>query len=155
MDKQEVLGLLRSDVEAFNAYRRDNPKDAIDLSGADLQGSSLERAALGDAILQGANLRGANLVKANMAGANLRGADLREADLTDSTLHRADLSGADLRGAVVGGLTGAGRMCLHPSCFENVVMDQSHLEAALSVLNRNAHWEIRYEIVPRSAAGTD
>lgn len=150
--REQWLQVLLTDVEAFNQWRRDNPKEPIDLEARDLSGASLAHASLGDANLRRANLRDANLTRANLAGANLQEADLRQADLTDATLHRVDLTGADMRGAKVGGLVGEGRICLHPTCFQNVLYDREQLEGVLDVLNRNAGWHIRYELVPK---GTD
>lgn len=153
MQRDEWLQLLRRDVAAFNEYRKANPKEPLDLSGADLTQTDLVHAYLADADLRGATLAEARLVKANLSSANLQGANLQRADLTDATLHRADLSGADLRGARVGGLVGDGRICLHPTCFENVRYDRAHLEAVLAVLNRNSDWQITYELVPKEGQG--
>lgn len=121
---RKEVGLLKTDVQAWNAWRRDNPDagkhlfgaslsgadlrgaDLVgatlrgaDLRGADLRGASLRRANLREADLSGADLRGALLYRANLNRATLEGADLREAELERVFLNRADLSGADLRGA--------------------------------------------------------
>ncbi len=151
MDKDQWLELLTGDVTAFNDYRKANAKEPVDLSGADLSARVLERANLSDVNLEGANLTGANLVRANLSGANLRAANFRRADLTESVLHRADMTQADFRGAKVGGLFGAGRICMHPTCFEQVLYDREQLEDVLAVLNRNQSWQIRYEIVAKPA----
>lgn len=63
MEKQELIGLLNSDIAEFNKRR---PAGYINLSGANLLGANL----------LGANLSGANLFGANLSGANLSGADL-------------------------------------------------------------------------------
>ena len=151
MNKEEWLQLLRTDVAAFNEYRKANPKEAVDLSQVDLSNAQLQGAYLADANLAEATLVEADLNHANLGGANLQRADLRHADMTNVTLHRSDLTGADLRAAKVGGLVGDGRMCLHPTCFENVLFDKAQLEGALEVLNRNAAWRIKYELVPKDA----
>jgi uncharacterized protein YjbI with pentapeptide repeats len=59
MKKEDALALLRggqSDIEAFNAYRAENPGWRPDLAGADLR----------EAILTGTDLRGADLHRAIM-----------------------------------------------------------------------------------------
>ena len=153
MQRQGWVQLLLNDVTAFNEYRRTNAKEPVDLSQADLSKADLEHAFLVEANLEGTTLAEANLANANLSGANLRGADLQRANLTDATLHRADLTGADLRGARVGGWLGEGRICMHPTCFENVLFDEAQLREVLGVLNRNAAWQIRYELIPKGARG--
>jgi hypothetical protein len=124
MVDEEHLALIREGVDAWNAWRRENPdireanlREAnlreADLREADLRGANLSGADLRGADLLKANLREANLLKANLSGANLsgadlRGADLRGADLLKANLLKADLSeadllGADLRGADLSG----------------------------------------------------
>ena len=71
MNKEKLIQLLKTDVAAFNTYRRETEFAPIDLTRA--------------------NLRGANLKGADLTRTNLKGADLTRADLT-----RADLEGADL-----------------------------------------------------------
>ena len=119
MKKESLLELLKSDVVAFNEFRRNNPETEINLSyanlshanlshanlrGANLRGANLSGADLRDANLSYANLRDANLSYANLRGANLRGADLHDANLIranlrDADLHDANLSDADLHDA--------------------------------------------------------
>jgi uncharacterized protein YjbI with pentapeptide repeats len=66
MANDEHVAILKKGVDAWNAWRDENP-----LSRADLLRANLSRA----------NLREADLFVANLSGANLRGADL-EAELT-------------------------------------------------------------------------
>ena len=66
MNKEDLIQLLKTDVDAFNAHRRETEFTPIDLTDA-------------------------NLTDADLTGAKLTRADLRGADLTD-----ADLTGADL-----------------------------------------------------------
>jgi uncharacterized protein YjbI with pentapeptide repeats len=94
MANKEHLARLKQGVEAWNAWRREDPTIQPDLSRARLSGARLPGANLRGADLPGANLRGAHL-----SGANLRGADLDVADLSGADLSGADLSGADLSGA--------------------------------------------------------
>ncbi|MCB1925060.1 MAG: toll/interleukin-1 receptor domain-containing protein [Gammaproteobacteria bacterium] len=75
------LSLLREGVDAWNAWRRQNPDERPRLRRADLGGAVLS---------------GANLVSAQMGGANLRGADLSDADLTSANLSGVDCGGANL-----------------------------------------------------------
>ena len=130
MDKQELLQLL-SDVAQFNQFRRDNPREPIDLSNT--------------------NLRGQDLSGADLNAANLRGADLRGANLSGVNLHRAILDDADLRGADLGDLFDPARrrVCLHPSMFQGVHYDREQMEAMLEILNSNHDWQIRYQLVPK------
>ena len=154
MEQDQWMHLLREDIPAFNEYRKANPKEPVDLRGADLSGAQLVHANLVEVDLQGASLVETNLARANLSGANLRDANLERADLTDATLHRADLTGADLRGARLGAWVGEGRVCLHPMCFEQVHYDKGQLEAVIDMLNRNASWQIRYELVWKGVSGT-
>jgi uncharacterized protein YjbI with pentapeptide repeats len=80
------VSLLKQGVELWNDWRRRNPDDRPDLSGALLNGANLS----------GANLARANLTRANLSGAKLTKADLREVDLGRAKLTRANLAGANL-----------------------------------------------------------
>ena len=61
MNKEDLIQLLKTDVAAFNAYRRETEFAPIDLT---------------DAILTDADLRGANLTAAILRGAILTDGDL-------------------------------------------------------------------------------
>jgi Pentapeptide repeats (8 copies) len=79
---REQYSRLQSGVDAWNAWRKANPRvNLVDLSAADLRGANLT----------GADLHGANLTGAQLGGANLTGANLFGADLTGADLDRADL----------------------------------------------------------------
>ncbi|MCP3961202.1 MAG: hypothetical protein GY719_25425 [bacterium] len=124
MPDQHQLSILREGVEAWNLYRRKNPKSKInfananlrganlrgadlgsafrgefafysDLSGADLQKAELSCASLKNAKLVRANLRGANLNRANLSGANLIGADLSSSDLSMADFRHVYLANSD------------------------------------------------------------
>ena len=119
------LEQLLQGVDAWNAWRQQEPSLAPDLGGADLAGANLSGANLSrtdfiaaklmEANLAGANLSGANLGRANLSGANLsavttsfgaadlRGANLSGTDLSAANLYGVQLSGADLSGAQLGG----------------------------------------------------
>ena len=76
MNKEDLIQLLKTDVAAFNAYRRETEFAPIDLTDANLRGANL----------RGANLTGANLTDANLTDADLTHANLRGADLDFSSL---------------------------------------------------------------------
>jgi uncharacterized protein YjbI with pentapeptide repeats len=100
MSDKKQLDLLRSGVEAWNAWRRENADALIVcLSEADSSWPSLSHPDLRGADLSGADLRGADLSQAHLKAADLRGADLSAADLSGADLGAADLGGASLRGA--------------------------------------------------------
>ena len=104
MNKEELIQLLKTDVAAFNTYRRETEFAPIDLTGTNLTGTNLTGTNLTCAYLRGADLtdadlRGANLEDANLTDADLTCAYLRDADLTDANLRGADLTRANLRGA--------------------------------------------------------
>jgi uncharacterized protein YjbI with pentapeptide repeats len=104
MANDEHVALLKQGVDAWNAWRDENPKVVPDLSGANLMkenlvGANLSEADLSDANLREANLREADLFLANLSGANLRGADLSGTNLSWAQLMRANLSGTNLSGA--------------------------------------------------------
>jgi uncharacterized protein YjbI with pentapeptide repeats len=101
MANPDHIAQLKKGVEAWNAWREDNPDIRPDLSQANLGGADLGGANLSKAYLAGANLSGVNLSKAYLAGANLndanlKGANVRGADLVSATLLRANLNTADL-----------------------------------------------------------
>jgi uncharacterized protein YjbI with pentapeptide repeats len=97
MANEEHLALLKHGVETWNEWRKNNPTQHVDLSGASLPGANLDKAKLSEANLTGANLGGANLYLANLRRANLNKADLRSANLGKSNLRGASLRGANLR----------------------------------------------------------
>ncbi len=113
MANQEQLALLKSGVEAWNAWRAAHPDIAIDLREADLNGASLvqanllkahlDHAQLGGADLTAAQLFGAQLASANLNAAKLDGADLGWANLSGASMLSAELNGADLSCALLAG----------------------------------------------------
>jgi uncharacterized protein YjbI with pentapeptide repeats len=86
MADKEQFELLMRDVDAWNRWRRDNPKVKPDLAWAVMRGANLSLA----------NLSWAQLREADLVLANLRGADLRHADLSGANLVGARLMGVDL-----------------------------------------------------------
>src|SRR4051812_26952078 len=87
MANEEHVARLKQGVDAWNAWRRENPGERPRLSGA---------------ILNGAILRWANLSTADLNGTILNGADLRGAILNGAKLRGADLTGAMLSRTVFG-----------------------------------------------------
>jgi len=109
MAKQEQVEILKSGVQEWNQWRRNNNKEIIDLSSTNLRFSNLIYANLNSANLHhsclvranlvGANLMGARLNKANLFGADLMGAHLNGVDLSGANLDSADLYNVNLIGA--------------------------------------------------------
>ncbi len=122
MGHDVLSDLLNWDAEAWNHWRRSNPRVLIDLhganlhkadlsgrdlSGADLQGAVMSKARLLHTDFTGANLSRANASRAvarsaNFTGARLVNADLSMADLRKALFDHAELNLADLRGAKLG-----------------------------------------------------
>jgi Protein kinase domain/Pentapeptide repeats (8 copies) len=124
-DPKHLRFLISSSYEELRAWRKNNPKDVLDLIGADLSladmsdaplagmadfsladlsRATLRRADLSEVTFTRANmtdvdLRGAILILADMARVDLRGSDLRGADLSFANLERGNLAHADLTGA--------------------------------------------------------
>lgn len=100
MADKEHFELAMRDVNAWNKWREENPKEKPDLSfavmrGADLMLANLAGAILCEADLVLANLRGADLRHADLSGANLVGARLMGVDLAHANICGADLSTAE------------------------------------------------------------
>ncbi len=95
--------ILKSGVEIWNTWRKDNPNirpwlDKAELWQQDLIGANLSGASINSAYCLGVNLEGANL-----EGATLCMADLTRAKLSDANLARVSLSGATLTGTNLSG----------------------------------------------------
>jgi len=133
MANEDHLERLQQGVEAWNAWREEEPSVEPDLSGAnlnnmDLQGADLREANLHNAQLDSVNLQGAHLQKAdlreaNLFGAQLQGADLREANLRFTNLLDADLTDADLTGSLVFG-TSAWKLKLDRTRQQDLVITE-------------------------------
>ncbi len=97
---------LKEGVDAWNIWRRENPKIKPDLSKAELNGeelsgidlseTNLSEANLHNAYLSGANLENANLSHANLNHATLNAAKLNHANMSVCNLDYAHLENADL-----------------------------------------------------------
>ena len=66
MANREHLELLKKSIDAWNAWRKENPELQPDLQDANLQGLNLCRANLQGSLLCRANLQNANLCEANL-----------------------------------------------------------------------------------------
>lgn len=100
MADKEHFELLMRDVDAWNKWRGEHPKEKPDFSfavmrGADLMLANLSGAVFSEADLVLANLRGADLRHADLRGANLVGARLMGVDLAHANICGADLSTAE------------------------------------------------------------
>jgi hypothetical protein len=149
MSEAEHVNIIEQGVEAMNAFAAEHPDVTIDLSGANLSAHRLSALRIHGANLSRVDLRGAALDRALLNGVDLRSADLRGADLSGASLHRADISGADLR-HVTFEEAFPPRLCIHECSFAGVRWDRDQIERFLAMLNRNADWEIRYELVRRT-----
>lgn len=113
MANPDDLELLKKDVKAWNAWRKENPRHRPDLSGTDLAGAKLSGANLSRVNLSSANLSRTKLPRANLSGSdltgsdltgtNLAGANLRAARLIGTNLSEANLAGANLSGTNLSG----------------------------------------------------
>ena len=108
MANPEHLKVLKKGVKAWNAWRKMNAQEHIDLSNRNLSDRDFSRANfshayLGDADLCGVNFTNADLIGANLSHAKLWGANLSHADLKGANLYFADLFEADIRNADLNG----------------------------------------------------
>lgn len=143
--------LVRSGVEALNAFAEEHEDVSLDLRGADLRGLNLRGAQLQGSRLAGADLRDCDFRDAKLNSSDMRGCDLRGADLRNTNMHRTVLTGSDIRNTKLGKLgVGHQRMCISPATFEDVNWERDELERILEMINLNPDYEIRYEIVPRA-----
>jgi uncharacterized protein YjbI with pentapeptide repeats len=115
MANDEHVAMLKKGVDAWNAWRNQNPDIRPDLAGASLSEANLSgvdstkhdlRGAVG-ANLSDAIISGADLTKADLRGADLTKADLRGADLSGARLHKSNFFGADLTKAILRRAAGA------------------------------------------------
>jgi uncharacterized protein YjbI with pentapeptide repeats len=121
MANDDHIAQLMKGVDAWNAWRDENPEilpnlREADLTGVDLSGMDREKLIYAAEIrrtervgaAKAANLRGADLSDAHLCRADLSGADLTEAKLNVALLLEATLIGADLSRANLCGARLAG-----------------------------------------------
>jgi len=99
---QEANTLLRTDVEAFNAWRLQHPGEEIDLAGEVYDGLELFEAYLVGINFTGCSFRAANLQECILSGAILDKADCTGANLSYSQLGPAELINASLHNKLAG-----------------------------------------------------
>jgi uncharacterized protein YjbI with pentapeptide repeats len=114
MADTELIQILKTGVEHWNAWRSEQRNSKIDLrcanlSRGDLRGANFKGVDLAESSFDGTNLRYASFVGANLTGASfynsqIIGANFRDAKLTGANLHNAYasyaiFSGADLSNA--------------------------------------------------------
>ena len=145
--------MLRTNRPEFERIRAKDMRAVLDLAGADLQGCDLAGASLAGVNLKNACLRGADCTGAILRFSDLSGADLRCAKLDGANMHQTNLEGANLEGAELGDADRETRLCLHASSFRRTRWSREELETMLRIMNENASWEIRYEIVPKTDSG--
>ena len=96
MANEEHLKILKQGVDAWNQWRKENPKIMPDLSRTSLIGTDLRRANLSGANLTEADIGYADFSKANLSGADLHRAYIIRANLSSANLSNANLSNANL-----------------------------------------------------------
>lgn len=99
MANAEHLEILKSGVEKWNEWRKENEGVKPDLSNADLHGALLTKANLQNVNMYGVDLSQAFLYNTNMTFADLSDSSLSNAFLNGANLSRANLSGTTLYGA--------------------------------------------------------
>jgi len=101
--KEELIRLLKSNIKAFNTYRKETNHEAIDLSGTDLTGSNLCKADLENSDLRDTDLNFAYLHSANLKQANLSNLTIGRADMTEANLAEAIISESNLTNTILYG----------------------------------------------------
>ena len=107
MADQDLLNLLKTDLNAWNEHRNNSTYgDLADLGNANLRRINLEQANLVNCNLQNANFEGTNLCGASFVGSDVTGANfsrskLSNADFGDANLAGANLSFSELSGAAL------------------------------------------------------
>ena len=96
MANPKHLERLKQGVEAWNRWRKDNPEEKPNLSGANLSKADLNEADLSRSNLSGANFSKADLIEADLTRSNLKGANFSKADLSRGDLRSANIRGANL-----------------------------------------------------------
>ena len=98
-DLQQLALLTDKGIDAWNAWRREQPRVRVDLTGANLAETHLTGIDLRRANLRGADIAHAWLADADLRGANLSKVEAREANFMEANLEKAKLRGATLAGA--------------------------------------------------------
>src|SRR5438105_1858220 len=101
MANKEHLERIRLGVNAWNEWRRQNPKVMPDLMGAELNTSTYNLHHFSGANFREVNLRGTEIWSADLQGANLEGARLDDADLYFVDFQNANLRDSDFQDATL------------------------------------------------------
>ena len=125
MANDEHVAMLKQGVDAWNAWRVENPDMRPDLSKADLSGANLVKASLFQARLYDAKLGGADLSNTSVIGANFGGADLSGARLQHASLADTDFMGADLTGCRIYGVS-AWNLKLESAKQQNLIITKEN-----------------------------
>jgi uncharacterized protein YjbI with pentapeptide repeats len=109
MANPKHLAILEQGWEAWGDWRKKNPTEVLDLSGAELSLAALNFWDLSYTDFSGANLamadiKNARLTNARFVGTSFFEADLSSSDLTDANLTAADLTDANLRWTTLKGV---------------------------------------------------
>lgn len=119
MANKKQLAMLQQDVDAWNDWRKKNPDEKVDLTGATLRGASLNFVNLRNADLTGADLSESTIQAGRLDEACLKSANLRNACLSESLLIKANLSDADLTGGK-----------FYKACFRKANLNRAKLTRA-------------------------
>lgn len=154
MANEAQLNILRSSVQEWNEWRKNNPDASIDFTGVnfrfinlietdprtgerigvDFHGVNLGGAHFHSARMHRANLRNASLVNCFMSDVKLVGADLSGADLHGSKCHMADLTEANLSGANMSSVD-LSFACLNSAVARNTDFRRANMSCITGVTN--------------------
>jgi uncharacterized protein YjbI with pentapeptide repeats len=133
------IQILGRGAEALRQWRRANPQQYLDCSGAVLQNTTFTDVDLTAIDFSNADLTGSNLQRATLVGGHLAGVNLSNAMLALANLERADLSNSNLEGANLSqaNLTNAilttanlRRAVLHQAALINALVTDAELDQA-------------------------
>jgi uncharacterized protein YjbI with pentapeptide repeats len=124
---KEADELLRSDVEAFNAWRIAHPEEVIDLSGQVYDGCALFEAYLFGINFTGCSFRNANLQECVLSGAVLDKSDCSGANISFVQFGPADLIGIAVLNKLANGTGKAAQVLLQGASLRGVVFAQADL----------------------------
>lgn len=96
MASEEHMRILTKGVKVWNDWRRGDPYDLPDLSGAQLSGMDLRRYHFTGSWMVGADMRDTNLSATYFGWANLNGANLAGANLVAANFENAEMRGCCL-----------------------------------------------------------
>lgn len=105
MADSRLIQILRSGVENWNNWRRNNYVEEPDLSGEDLSGFDFTGADLSGAIFDDCRLNNTNFTNAILHSARFVNADITEANFSQANIFHAVLS--ESRGRDTANFTGS------------------------------------------------